>query len=130
MIINISSIDGLVGSNGRIAYTASKRALRGITKALTYEYGPEGIRAVSLHPGGINTQMGDPMAEAHDDLKKGYRRVPLQRIGEPEEVARVTAFIASDDAIYVSGAEIAVDGGWTSGHYEEMLPGGAFYIGD
>lgn len=129
VVVNISSIDGLIGFNGRIAYTASKWAVRGITKALTYEYGPEGIRFVSVHPGGVNTEMGNPSGSAGQELNAGYKRVPLQRIGAPEEIARVTAFAASDEASYVSGAEIAVDGGWTAGHYETMLPGGAAYSG-
>ena len=127
-IINISSIDGLVGFNGRIAYTASKWAVRGITKALAVEYGPENIRVVSVHPGGINTEMGNPAAATEAEVNQSYKRMPLQRIGAPEEVARVTAFLASDDASYVHGAEIAVDGGWTAGHFEPMLPGGAAYV--
>ena len=130
VIVNISSIDGLVGFNGRIAYTASKWAVRGITKALAYEYGPEGIRVLSVHPGGVNTVMGNPNAQAAEELQMSYRRVPLQRIGEPEDIARVTAFAASDDAAYVTGAEIAVDGGWTAGHYEALLPGGQAYSRD
>jgi 3alpha(or 20beta)-hydroxysteroid dehydrogenase len=128
VIVNISSIDGLTGFNGRIAYTASKWAVRGITKALAYEYGPEGIRVISVHPGGVNTIMGNPYGQPAEELREGYRRVPLQRIGEPEDIARVTAFAASDEAAYVTGAEIAVDGGWTAGHYEAMLPGGAAYV--
>ncbi|WP_174291230.1 SDR family NAD(P)-dependent oxidoreductase [Sphingomonas bacterium] len=123
VIVNISSVDGLRGCNGLSAYTASKWAIRGITKSYAYEFGPFGIRVVSIHPGGINTDMGNPAAEASEVVNaRSYRSVPLQRIGEPDEVARVTAFVASDDASYMSGAEIAVDGGWTAGRYEAMLP--------
>ncbi len=123
VIVNISSVDGLRGCNGLTAYTASKWAVRGITKSYAYEYGPFGIRVVSVHPGGVNTRMGNPGNETAETVNaRSFRRVPLQRIGEPEEIARVTLFVASDDASYVSGAEIAVDGGWTSGHYEPALP--------
>lgn len=123
VIVNISSVDGLRGCNGLTAYTASKWAVRGITKSYAYEYGPFGIRVVSVHPGGVNTEMGNPGKEATDVVnQRSFLRVPLQRIGEAEEIARVTLFVASDDASYVSGAEIAVDGGWTSGLYEPQLP--------
>jgi 3alpha(or 20beta)-hydroxysteroid dehydrogenase len=123
VIANISSVDGMRGCNGLTAYTASKWAVRGITKSYAYEFGPAGIRVVSIHPGGVNTEMGNPGNEAIDAVNvRSFRRVPLQRIGEPEEIARVTLFVCSDDASYLSGAEIAVDGGWTAGHYEPMLP--------
>lgn len=123
VIVNISSVDGLRGGNGRIAYTTSKWAVRGLTKSLALELGPQGVRVVSVHPGGINTEMANPAGATGDTLNARYREVPLQRIGEPEEVARTTLFICSDEASYISGAEIAVDGGWTAGVYEPMLPG-------
>lgn len=123
VVVNISSVDGLKGCNGLVAYTASKWAVRGITKSMAYEYGPAGIRVVSVHPGGVNTQMGNPMETVGEELQKPYRRVPLQRIGEPAEVARTTLFLCSDEASYITGAEIAVDGGMTAGFYEPALPG-------
>ncbi|SFR90980.1 SDR family NAD(P)-dependent oxidoreductase [Sphingomonas jatrophae] len=123
VIVNISSVDGLRGCNGLTAYTASKWAVRGITKSYAFEFGPFGIRVVSIHPGGVNTEMGNPGNEAAETVNaRSFRRVPLQRIGEPEEIARATLFVASDEASYISGAEIAVDGGWTAGHYEPALP--------
>lgn len=128
VIVNISSVDGLRGCNGLIAYTASKWAVRGMTKALAYEFGPRGIRVVSIHPGGVNTQMGNPAGESGEALDRHYRRVPLQRIGQPEEIARTTLFVCSDEASYISGAEIAVDGGWTAGHYEPALPGAPAHL--
>ena len=124
VIVNISSVDGLRGCNGLVAYTASKWAVRGISKSYAYEFGPFGIRVVSIHPGGVNTEMGNPTGEAAEAVNaRHFRGVPLQRIGEPEEIARTTLFVCSDDASYISGAEIAVDGGWTAGHYEPALPG-------
>lgn len=123
VIVNISSVDGLRGCNGLSAYTASKWAVRGLSKSLAYELGPRGIRVCTVHPGGVNTQMGNPAGLEGDALNVGYERVPLQRIGEPEEIARASLFIASDDASYISGAELAVDGGWSAGYYQPFLPG-------
>lgn len=123
VIVNISSVDGLRGCNGLSAYTASKWAVRGLSKSLALELGPRGIRVCTVHPGGVNTQMGNPGSLTGDALNVGYERVPLQRIGEPEEIARATLFIASDEASYISGAELAVDGGWSAGYYQTMLPG-------
>lgn len=123
VIVNISSLDGLRGVNGMSAYVASKWAVRGLTKAQALELGPV-IRVVSVHPGGVNTAMGNPTGESEDELNLAYARVPLRRVGEPDEVAKVTAFLASDNASYISGAEIAVDGGWSAGHYHVGLPGG------
>lgn len=124
VIVNISSVDGLRGCNGLVAYTASKWAVRGVSKSYAYEFGPFGIRVVSIHPGGVNTEMGNPAGQSVEEINaRSFRRVPLQRIGEPEEIARATLFVCSDEASYISGAEIAVDGGWTAGHYEPALPG-------
>lgn len=123
VIVNISSVDGLRGCNGLSVYTASKWAVRGLSKTQAMELGPRGIRVCSIHPGGVNTQMGNPMGMTGDALNKDYKRVPLQRIGEPEEIARATLFIASDEASYISGAELAVDGGWSAGYYQPVLPG-------
>ncbi len=123
VIVNISSVDGLRGCNGLSAYTASKWAVRGLSKSLAYELGPRGIRVCTVHPGGVNTQMGNPTGLTGDAVNVGYERVPLQRIGEPEEIARASLFIASDDASYISGAELAVDGGWSAGYYQTFLPG-------
>ena len=123
VIVNISSVDGLRGCNGLSAYTASKWAVRGLSKSLAYELGPRGIRVCTVHPGGVNTRMGNPAGLEGDAVNVGYERVPLQRIGEPEEIARASLFIASDDASYISGAELAVDGGWSAGYYQPYLPG-------
>jgi 3alpha(or 20beta)-hydroxysteroid dehydrogenase len=129
VIVNISSVDGLRGCNGLVAYTASKWAVRGMTKSYAFEYGPFGIRVVSVHPGGVNTQMGNPAGETAEQVNsRHFRRVPLQRIGEPEEIANTTLFVCSDEASYITGAEIAVDGGWTAGHYETALPGAPAHL--
>ncbi len=128
VIVNISSVDGLRGCNGLIAYTASKWAVRGLSKALAIELGHRGIRVVSIHPGGVNTAMGNPRGDEGETMNKPFRRVPLQRIGQPDEIAHTTLFVCSDEASYISGAEIAVDGGWTAGHYEPALPGAPAHL--
>ena len=122
-IVNISSVDGLRGCNGLTVYTASKWAVRGLTKSLAYELGAHGVRVNSVHPGGVNTPMGNARGLPPEELHFAFKRVPLQRIGEPEEIARASLFVASDEASYISGAEIAVDGGWAAGYYQPVLPG-------
>ncbi|MEM9013695.1 MAG: glucose 1-dehydrogenase [Pseudomonadota bacterium] len=122
-IINISSVDGLRGCNGLTVYTASKWALRGLTKSLAFELGPAGVRVNSIHPGGVDTPMGNSRNLPPDELHFAFKRVPLQRIGKPEEIAQASLFIASDEASYITGAEIAVDGGWHAGYYMPVLPG-------
>lgn len=122
-IVNISSIDGLRGANGVAAYVASKWAVRGLTKAAALEYGHHGIRVNSVHPGGVDTEMGNPLRLGDLEKNRGYEAVPLQRIGEPAEIAAATLFLSSDDASYIAGAELAVDGGWIAGHYHVALPG-------
>ena len=122
-IVNISSVDGLRGANGLSLYTASKWALRGVTKCHAYELGTSGIRVNSIHPGGVNTQMGNAAGRPVEEVNQVFRRTPLQRIGEPDEVAHASLFLASDEASFITGAELAVDGGWTAGTFLTMLPG-------
>jgi len=122
-IINVSSVDGMKGANGLAAYCSSKWGIRGLTRVAAMELGHHGVRVNSVHPGGVNTIMSNPMFAPREEIDKNYTHVPLQRIGEPEEVARATLFLASDDASYLCGAEIAVDGGMLVGHYYQGLPG-------
>ncbi len=122
-IINISSADGMKGANGLGAYCSSKWGIRGLTKVAAMEYGHKGVRVNSIHPGGIDTAMGNPYAEPKEKVNLRYAMVPLQRVGDPEEVARTSLFLASDDASYLCGAEIAVDGGMVTGQYYVGFPG-------
>jgi len=122
-IVNISSIDGLRGANSLSLYSCSKWAVRGMTKTAALEFGHLGVRVNSVHPGGVNTVMGNPQALEGDAKNVGYERVPLQRIGEASEIAAASLFLCSDDASYITGAELAVDGGWAAGYYHHYLPG-------
>jgi 3alpha(or 20beta)-hydroxysteroid dehydrogenase len=122
-IVNIVSSSGLIGMNGLTAYATSKWALRGLTKNCAMELGYRGIRVNAVFPGGINTRMGNVTNDPPEELNKYYVGQTIQRIGEPEEVARTTLFLCSDDASYIAGAEIAVDGGQTLGPFTPFLPG-------
>ena len=122
-IVNVSSVDGMKAANGIGAYASSKWGLRGLTRVAAMEFGHKGVRVNSIHPGGIDTAMGNPYGESRDEVNKRYTMVPLQRVGEPEEVARTSLFLASDDSSYLCGAEIAVDGGMLTGFYYTGFPG-------
>jgi 3alpha(or 20beta)-hydroxysteroid dehydrogenase len=114
-IVNTSSTSGFVGTMGLSAYTASKFAVRGMTKCAAMELGPYNIRVNSVHPGGIDTEMvaGPEFASVDKDLV--YGSLPVPRIGQPEEVAKLMVFLASDDASYSTGAEFLIDGGMLAG---------------
>jgi 3alpha(or 20beta)-hydroxysteroid dehydrogenase len=114
-IINASSVEGLAGMASLTAYTATKFAIRGMTKAAAMELGPKGIRVNSVHPGMIDT----PMTRPHGGdaaMEFGASRVPLRRVGYPEDIAPLYVFLASDESGYIHGAEIAIDGGVTATH--------------
>jgi len=123
-IVNISSVDGMRGANGYAAYSTSKWGVRGITKVAALEFGPRGVRVNSVHPGGINTVMGNPTGAPVEAIDQGFGTlVPLGRSGQPHEIAMATVFLASDEASYINGAELTVDGGWIAGFYNTMLSG-------
>ncbi|WP_337110320.1 SDR family NAD(P)-dependent oxidoreductase [Prescottella equi] len=111
-IVNVSSAAGL-DNHPDPAYTASKWGVRGLTKTASQELGRWGIRANSVHPGYIDTPM---TAYTSPEITGAMLSLlPLARVGEPSDVAELVAFLASDAAAYITGAEIAIDGGWTSG---------------
>jgi len=105
-IINIASLSGIKGQNGQLNYSAAKAALIGATKALAQEVGPRKITVNAVAPGFIATDMTKELDEA--SLKK---LIPAGRFGEPEEVAAVVGFLASEDAAYINGEVISVNGG-------------------
>jgi 3alpha(or 20beta)-hydroxysteroid dehydrogenase len=110
-IVNTSSTSGLTGLPYLGAYVASKWAVRGLTKTAAIDLGTKGIRVNSVHPGGIDT----PMIAGTGSDAPFYRRLPVSRMGTADEVARAVLFLASDEASYTTGAELAVDGGATCG---------------
>ncbi len=114
-IINISSIDGLIGMSGGSAYCASKFAVRGMTKVAAMELGPDNIRVNSIHPGGIHTPMITQAGMDESVMTDIFSKVPLGRVGQPEEMATLAAYLASDDSSYSTGSEFIADGGLTSG---------------
>jgi 3alpha(or 20beta)-hydroxysteroid dehydrogenase len=116
-IINLSSVQGLVGLEGTVAYTASKFAVRGMTKVAALELGHHGIRVNSIHPGKIDVvkERDVQTVGVNPDAAAAPIRVPLGRSGLPVDVARLALFLASDESSYATGAEFVLDGGWTAG---------------
>lgn len=110
-IVNISSTAGLQGLPYLAAYVASKWAVRGLSKSAAIDLGHKGIRVNSVHPGGIDT----PMVAGTSADAPFYKRLPVARMGSADESARAVLFLASDEASYIAGAELAVDGGATCG---------------
>ena len=110
VIINISSMWGEVGASCEVAYSASKAALLGFTKSLTKEVGPSGIRVNCISPGVVDT----PMNSAHSerDMEELSNETPLERIGKPEEIAKATLFLASENASFITGQILGVNGGF------------------
>jgi len=109
-IINISSIAGMVGGENNLAYTASKFAVRGMTKAAAAEFAQFGIRVNSVHPGVIRTPMTEQegVKELVQEMEKD---IPMKRIAEPEEITNLVLFLASDESSYSTGSEFVADGG-------------------
>jgi NAD(P)-dependent dehydrogenase (short-subunit alcohol dehydrogenase family) len=114
VIVNVGSVFSRLGMPGRVAYAASKHGLDGITATLGAEWGPRGVRVVSVNAGYTSTALVQRMMSiggfAEEDIA---RRTPLGRLATPEEIAEVIAFVASDAASYVNGTHVYADGGWT-----------------
>ena len=108
VIINISSIAGLVANKGGAAYTSSKHAVVGLTKHLSSAYAKEGIKVNAICPGTIVTPL---IKDVVDDIPKD--NVPMRRFGQPKEVADLCVFLASEQAMFMSGAIVPIDGGYT-----------------
>ncbi len=114
-VVNVASPQGFEGRAGFGAYTASKFAIRGLTRTAAIELGPLGIRVNCVVPGPIRTAMTDRKGWGDEDYARAYGGYPLGRRGEPDEVARVSLFLASDDSSYCTGADFVADGGVLAG---------------
>ena len=123
-IVNIASTAGLVGLGNMIAYSASKWAIRGMTKSAAVELASAGIRVNAVLPGGVATDMywrtfgENPPPEA-------FAAVPMRRVGTPQELALAVLFLASDESAYCTGQELVVDGGSMAGALMPIPPGEA-----
>ena len=120
-MILVGSTAGLTGSrtNSRVAHTVTKGGVVALTKQLAAEGAPHGIRVNCVSPGMVETPAtrGDLLADDHP-MRSIASAIPLGRVGQPEEVARCALFLAGDDASYVTGANLVIDGGWSA-----VLPG-------
>ena len=114
VIVFISSQMGHVGARERTLYCATKHAVEGMTKAMALELAPHGIRVVAVAPTFIRTPLTEPFLADPGFRADVLRRIPLARVGEPEEVARAVLFAASPAASLVTGSSLLVDGGWTA----------------
>lgn len=114
-VINVSSIAGLIGGAGGAAYTASKHALIGLTRQAAVAYSERGIRANVICPGAVQTGMlpEETLADRDDPLVQKLLSVPVRRVGQADEIAGLALFLASEEAPFLVGEAITIDGGWT-----------------
>ena len=112
-IVNISSYTAIIGQ-GFNHYTASKGAVRALSKSAATMFGNQGVRVNALFPGIIETPMTQNLSDSQALLKQLIQATPLQRLGQPEDIAKAVLFLASDDSSYMTGAELVIDGGFSA----------------
>jgi meso-butanediol dehydrogenase/(S,S)-butanediol dehydrogenase/diacetyl reductase len=117
-VIHIASVEGMVGVAGHAAYVTAKSALFGLTRSMAIDFGRRGVRVNAISPGIIDSGRPDiERLKAQPAMLRWWRDMTvLDRLGRPEEIAAAALFLASDDASYITGQNLAVDGGWTIGH--------------
>jgi 3alpha(or 20beta)-hydroxysteroid dehydrogenase len=124
-IVNVSSVEGMAGMPYVLAYTASKFAIRGMTKVAALELGPRGIRVNSVHPGMIDTKMVQDAIGGHEvDVTPVTNKLALRRVGRAAEIAELVLFLASDRSSYSTGSEFIADGGSLATHALNVGAGG------
>lgn len=118
VIVNLASVYSFVGATGSAAYSISKAAVAGMTRQMATDYGPEGIRVVALAPGLIETPLTAERIRSESWRRQIFiDQCPLRRVGKPEDIAAAASFLLSDDASFITGETLRVDGGWTLGRY-------------
>ena len=113
-IVNVASIFGLVGGPGAPAYSAAKGGVVNFTRELSVDYAGEGVRINSVCPGFVETPMTDDYLDEEQFYEFVRGQTPMGRVAEPDEISGIVAFLASEEASYITGANIPVDGGWTA----------------
>lgn len=113
-IVNVASIYGLVGGPGAAAYSAAKGGVVNLTREMAVDYASEGVRVNSLCPGFVETPMTDDFLEQEQFYEFVRGETPMGRVAQPEEIAGIAMLLASDEASYITGTNIPVDGGWTA----------------
>ena len=118
VIVNMASIGGLVGIRDRIAYCVSKFAVVGLTKSMALDHAKDGIRVNCICPGRVETPFVSARLKEYPDPEQAYRDMsstqPVGRMGRPEEVAAAALYLASDEAAFVTGSALSIDGGWSA----------------
>ncbi|MBC8075550.1 MAG: SDR family oxidoreductase, partial [Chloroflexales bacterium] len=117
-VIHIASVEGMLGVRGHAAYVTAKSALYGLTRSMAIDFGKQGVRVNALSPGIIDSGRPDieRLKQSPAMLRWWRDMTVLDRLGRPDEVAAAALFLASDDAAYITGHNLVVDGGWTIGH--------------
>jgi NAD(P)-dependent dehydrogenase (short-subunit alcohol dehydrogenase family) len=117
-IVNIASIAGLIAVKDRLAYTITKHAVVGLTRAMALDHARDGIRVNAICPGRVATPWVEARLKEYPDPKKAYEEMcstqPMGRMGKPEEIAAAALYLASDEAAFVTGAMLTPDGGWSA----------------